>query len=167
MPGASSKHPGTRLTPGPAGHFNTIPTLRFQAQAAPSGCRYTTVKVLVQDIATSRYLARDGSWVASREDARDFISLLPAYCFARDHTSCTFQVLLYCQEDNFCASIIAGQGIFVSDSVKQVADAMALKILKKSKAARPNTCSSTRLTMRSVNGARVPTGYNGIRRHRN
>jgi hypothetical protein len=125
------------------------------------------VKVLVQDIATLRYLARDGRWVASRDDARDFLSLLPAYCFARDHTSCTFQVLLYCPDDNFCASIIAGQGIVITDSVKQVADALAVKILKKSKAVKSKTCASPKLHIRSVNGICLPKGFDDIRRHRN
>lgn len=58
-----------------------------------------------------RFLAMDGRWVAKREDARDFHSLLPAYQHARDHTARRFQVLLYSPDDEFSATIIAGQGI--------------------------------------------------------
>ena len=68
------------------------------------------MKVLVQDLGSMRFLAVNGNWVEDKDDAQDFFSLLPAYNFARDNTSSQFQILLYCPEDNFCASIIAGIG---------------------------------------------------------
>jgi hypothetical protein len=80
------------------------------------------VKVLIQDLETLRFLAPNGRWVLDREAARDFFSLLPAYYYAREHTASHFQVLLYCPEDNFSASIIAGTGIAPDQSQVAVAD---------------------------------------------
>jgi hypothetical protein len=69
------------------------------------------MKILVQDLETCRFLSVNGSWVAEKDAARDFHSLLPAYQYARDFTSRRFQVLLYCPDDRFCVSMIAGEGI--------------------------------------------------------
>lgn len=80
------------------------------------------MKVLIQDLETLRFLAPNGCWVLDREAARDFLSLLPAYYYAREHTARHFQVLLYCPEDNFSASIIAGTGIAHDQGQVAVAD---------------------------------------------
>lgn len=73
--------------------------------------RCTGVKVIIQDLETRHYLSPTGQWVADREDARDFQTLLNAYHFARNTTNRSFHVLLYCPDDQFCTSIISGTGI--------------------------------------------------------
>ena len=75
------------------------------------------MKVIIQNAATGRYLASDGQWVADREDARDFHTLLHGYHYAKDHLAGRFQVLLYCPDDQYCASIISGEGISPSNAV--------------------------------------------------
>jgi hypothetical protein len=69
------------------------------------------VKVIIQDLDSRHYLSPTGQWVAGREDAEDFHTLLHAYHFARNNTNRNFQVLLYCPDDQFCSSIISGTGI--------------------------------------------------------
>jgi hypothetical protein len=68
------------------------------------------VKVIIQNPETRRYLSANGRWVATEDDARDFVSLLPAYHFARNHTSGRFRVMLYCDEDNYRTTIAEGTG---------------------------------------------------------
>jgi hypothetical protein len=73
--------------------------------------RCTGVKVIIQDLKSRHYLSPTGQWVADREDAGDFHTLLHAYHFARNNTNRSFHVLLYCPDDQFCSSIISGTGI--------------------------------------------------------
>jgi hypothetical protein len=129
--------------------------------------RYYVVKVIVQDLETMRFLSPDGRWVADREDARDFYSLLPAYYFARDNTSRHFQVVLFCPEDHFCASIIAGKGVAQTEVKPASAHAVAVKILKKHANRRAKGRNSTRPIMQSVNGVYLPAGFDDARRHLN
>jgi hypothetical protein len=125
------------------------------------------VKVIVQDLETMRFLSPDGRWVADREDARDFFSLLPAYYFARDNTSRHFQVVLYCPEDHFCASIIAGKGVAQPEVKQTGAQAVAVKVLKKHGNRQARGRNSTRPKMQSVNGVYLPAGFDEARRHLN
>jgi hypothetical protein len=125
------------------------------------------VKVIVQDLETMRFLSADGRWVDEREDARDFFSLLPAYYFARDNTSRHFQVVLYCPEDHFCASIIAGKGVAEAEVKHPGAQAVAVKILKKYASRRAKGRNATRPAMQSVNGVYLPAGFDEARRHLN
>jgi len=69
------------------------------------------MKVIVYNLQTRKYLGADGGWVVEKADAADFMTLLRAYHFARINTSGGFEVLLHCQEDDYCASIITGIGI--------------------------------------------------------
>jgi hypothetical protein len=125
------------------------------------------VKVIVQDLETMRFLAGDGRWVAGRDDARDFYSLLPAYYFARDHTSRHFQVVLYCPEDHFCASIIAGKGI-ASVAVKPAnAQGVAVKVLAKTAKGRSRAKNSSRPVMQWVKGVCLPMRFEDVRRNLN
>ncbi len=125
------------------------------------------MKVIVQDLETMRFLAAGDCWVANRDDARDFFSLLPAYYFARDHTSRRFQIVLYCPEDHFCASIIAGKGIAPADAGHTDAQAVAVKVLKNRRNAQPRRGTAARPVMRSVNGVYLPAGFDAARRHLN
>jgi hypothetical protein len=125
------------------------------------------VKVIVQDLETMRFLSPDGRWVADRENARDFFSLLPAYYFARDNTSRHFQVVLYCPEDHFCASIIAGKGIAQAGVKQAAAHAVAVKILKKHANRRAKGRKSVWPVMQSVKGVFLPAGFDEARRHLN
>ena len=68
------------------------------------------MKVIVQDHDTKYYLADNGCWVATENDARDFGSVLPAYHFARNFTARGFTVLLYCPDDSYRAVIVEGKG---------------------------------------------------------
>ena len=68
------------------------------------------MKVIVQDIANQLYLAAHGAWVADAASARDFRTLLRAFHFATDNVACRFQVLLYCEDDDYVACIIEGEG---------------------------------------------------------
>jgi hypothetical protein len=125
------------------------------------------VKVIVQDLETMRFLSRDGRWVADRDDARDFFSLLPAYYFARDHTSRHFQVVLYCPEDHFCASIIAGKGIAGAETKPVSAQGAVVKVLAKAAKARSRAKNSTRPVMQWVKGVCLPMRFEDLRRHMN
>ncbi len=125
------------------------------------------MKVIVQDLETMRFLSPDGRWVADREDARDFFSLLPAYYFARDNTSRHFQVVLYCPEDHFCASIIAGKGIAQPEAKSSGAQAVAVKFLNKHGKRRSKNRNAACPVMQSVNGVYLPTGFDDARRHLN
>ena len=69
------------------------------------------MKVIVQDIETGEYLADSGEWVTTPAEARDFLTLLRAYNFAKETISGRFQVLLYCPEDQYSACIIEGEGL--------------------------------------------------------
>src|ERR1700721_425630 len=69
------------------------------------------MKVIVYSLQTRKYLAANGRWVADKADATDFLTLLRAYHFGRINTSGSFEVLLHCPEDDYCASIITGIGI--------------------------------------------------------
>jgi hypothetical protein len=68
------------------------------------------MKVIIQDICSKEYLSEDGQWVSARAQARDFLTLLRAYHFGCENTSGRFQVLLYCEEDDYSACIIEGVG---------------------------------------------------------
>jgi hypothetical protein len=125
------------------------------------------VKVIVQDLESMRFLSPDGRWVADREDARDFFSLLPAYYFARDNTSRHFQVVLYCPEDHFCASIIAGKGIAQPQVKQPGAQAVAVKVLNKHGNRGSKRRNPTRPIMQSVKGVYLPAGFDDARRHLN
>jgi hypothetical protein len=125
------------------------------------------MRVIVQDLETMCFLTADGRWVADREGARDFYSLLPAYYFARDNTSRHFQVVLYCPEDHFCASIIAGKGVAGPEVKQPGAQAVAVKVVKKHAGQRPKGRASTRPTMQSVNGVYLPANFDEARRHLN
>lgn len=111
-----------------------------------------------------RFLAGDGRWVAGRDDARDFYSLLPAYYFARDHTSRHFQVVLYCPEDHFCASIIAGKGIASVAAKPANAQGVAVKVLAKGRSRAKN---SSRPVMQWVKGVCLPMRFEDVRRNLN
>ena len=69
------------------------------------------MKVIVQDSHTGSYLSDNGAWVATRAEARDFLTLLRAYTFAQKNTSVQFKVLLHCPEDKYCTTIIDGIGL--------------------------------------------------------
>jgi hypothetical protein len=125
------------------------------------------VKVIVQDLETMRFLTADNRWVDDRDDARDFFSLLPAYYFARDHTSRHFQIVLYCPDDHFCASIIAGKGVAESQIGHSDAQAVPVKILKHPKNSRFKRCTTIKPAMQSVNGVYLPAGFDDARRHLN
>jgi hypothetical protein len=114
-----------------------------------------------------RFLAGDGRWVADREDARDFFSLLPAYYFARDNTSRHFQVVLYCPEDHFCASIIAGKGVAQPAIKESGAEAVAIKVLNKHSNRRARKRNTAHPILESVNGVYLPAGFDEARRHLN
>jgi len=68
------------------------------------------MKVIVQDLETGAYLSGDGGWVATEAEARDFLTLMRAYVFARDNTCKRFRILLHCPDDLYSATIIAGVG---------------------------------------------------------
>ena len=106
-----------------------------------------------------RYLSPEGHWVGDREDARDFYSLLPAYYFARDHTSRHFQVVLYCREDNFCASIIAGVGVAHHHGTVMTVAPKKISLKRFSRCNRRN--------VRSVKGVYLPSGFNDIKKNLN
>ena len=113
-----------------------------------------------------RFLSVDGRWVADREDAQDFHSLLPAYYFARDNTSRHFQVVLYCPEDHFCASIIAGKGIATPDSNHTGAQPVAVRIISKRGRTQTKVCKASHsknpLDQRRVSAGGVLTRRVGI-----
>jgi hypothetical protein len=125
------------------------------------------MKVIVQDLETMRFLSTDGRWVDDREDARDFFSLLPAYYFARDNTSRHFQVVLYCPEDHFCASIIAGKGVAAAEVTESGAETVAVKILNQHGNRRAKRRNPTRPILESVKGVYLPAGFDEARRHLN
>lgn len=68
------------------------------------------MKVIIQDIAGSEFLATDGRWVTDKAQAQDFYTLLRAYHFALANTTVPFRVLLHCPEDDYSVSIIDGVG---------------------------------------------------------
>lgn len=68
------------------------------------------MKVIIQHIAASEFLATDGRWVTDKTQAQDFFSLLRAYHFAQANTSVPFRVVLHCPEDDYSANIIEGVG---------------------------------------------------------
>jgi hypothetical protein len=125
------------------------------------------VKVIVQDLESMRFLAADNRWVADRDSARDFFSLLPAYYFARDHTSRHFQIVLYCPEDHFCASIIAGKGVAPANIGQPDAQTVPVKVLKHRGKVRSRRGNAERPVMQSVNGVYLPAGFDEARRHLN
>ncbi len=114
-----------------------------------------------------RFLSDDGRWVADRDDARDFYSLLPAYYFARDHTSRHFQVVLYCPEDHFCASIIAGKGVAPAAAKPAGAQVVAVKVVAKSAKTRSRAKTSSQPVMQWVKGVCLPMRFEDVRRHVN
>ena len=125
------------------------------------------MKVIVQDLETMRFLSGDGRWVADRDDARDFYSLLPAYYWARDHTSRHFQVVLYCPEDHFCASIIAGKGVAPAVAKPGGAQAVAVKVIGKTAKTRSRARNSSHPVMQWVKGVCLPMRFEDVRRHVN
>ena len=68
------------------------------------------MKVLIQNVATRRYFSEAGGWVARAEEGRDFGSILPAYQYARQHTNGPFQVVLFCEDDQYHAVMADGCG---------------------------------------------------------
>jgi hypothetical protein len=78
------------------------------------------MKVIVQDLETGSYLSADGRWVEDQADARDFLTLMRAYNFARDNTSKHFRVLLHSPDDQYCSSIIDGMGLAVTNAEEAV-----------------------------------------------
>ena len=81
-------------------------------------------------------------------------SPLPAYHYARDFTSRRFQVLLYCPDDSFCVSMIAGAGV-------------AHQKIKIPVNHRPHWGISIPIKTRlsRFNGVVLPTGFDDARRH--
>jgi hypothetical protein len=69
------------------------------------------MKVIVQHCETGAYLSMDGQWVAARESARDFFTLMRAYHCARNNAAGPFKVLLHCPDEEYSASIIDGVGV--------------------------------------------------------
>ena len=114
------------------------------------------MKILIQDLETLRFLGTDGRWVPSKDDARDFHSLLPAFYHGRDFTSRRFQVLLYSAEDNFCTSIIAGVGM----AHKKIE-------LPITKTIEPRTHIEIKTTSNRFNTAFLRVGNEDVRRHLN
>jgi hypothetical protein len=74
------------------------------------------MKVIIQDICSKEYLSEDGQWVSARAQARDFYTLLRAYHFGCKKASGRFQVLLYCEEDDYSSCIIEGIGSADADT---------------------------------------------------
>ncbi len=85
------------------------------------------MKVIIQDVDTGEYLSADGSWVADIGGARNFVTLLRAYHFAREKTARNFQVLLHCPDDDYSASIITGMGTSATAETA-AADSVALRV---------------------------------------
>jgi hypothetical protein len=68
------------------------------------------MKIVIQNTETQHYLSA-GRWVSAADDADDFVAILRAYKFAREHTSGHFQIVLYCPEDEYVTNIIDGMGM--------------------------------------------------------
>ena len=83
---------------------------------SPEFADVSFMKVIVQDCDTGKYLSTDGCWVAVKDSARDFFTLLRAYQFAKNKISGRFQVLLHCPEDQYTACIIDGVGMAASQA---------------------------------------------------
>jgi hypothetical protein len=86
------------------------------------------MKVIVQDLETGAYLSADGRWVAAKSDARDFLTLLRAYHFAKDNTSKHFQVLLHSPDDEYCSCIIDGMGTAMANAKAANAEAAVMPV---------------------------------------
>ncbi len=85
------------------------------------------MKVIVQDATTKRYLSATGGWVATENDAQDFLSLLRAYNFATHFTSRRFGVVLYCPDDNYRTTIIEGEGKVKDEFSGELRDGATVK----------------------------------------
>jgi len=112
------------------------------------------MKVIIQDAETKRYLSTNGRWVAAENDAQDFMSLLPAYNFAKNFTSGRFEVVLYSPDDNYRTSIIEGEGKG-SDSAEAVVSCVVVgyakgKQAKHKKAGDPSVWSRFNACMTST-----------------
>jgi hypothetical protein len=71
------------------------------------------MKVIIQNKETCLYFSARGLWAVRPDDAQDFMTLLPAYQFAQNNVSGRFQVVLFCADDRYQASIIEGNGVAV------------------------------------------------------
>ena len=69
------------------------------------------MKVIIQNKETCLYFSARGLWSVRPDDAQDFLTLLPAYQFAQNNVSGRFQVVLFCADDRYHASIIEGKGV--------------------------------------------------------
>ncbi len=69
------------------------------------------MKVIIQNKETCLYFSARGLWSVRPDDAQDFLTLLPAYQFAQNNVCGRFQVVLYCADDRYHASIIEGNGV--------------------------------------------------------
>src|SRR5260370_8540241 len=77
------------------------------------------MKVIIQNKETCLYFSARGLWAVRPDDAQDFLTLLPAYQFAQNNVSGRFQVVLYCADDRYQASIIEGNGAAAAVAVEE------------------------------------------------
>ena len=82
----------------------------WEALCGTKAAESIDVKVIIKDLETKRYLSANGRWVTAERDAQDFVSILPAYNFAKNFMSRRFEVVLYCADDDYRATIITGEG---------------------------------------------------------
>lgn len=78
------------------------------------------MKVIIQNKETSLYFLARGLWSVRPDDAQDFLTLMPAYQFAQHNVSGRFQVVLYCADDQYHASIIEGNGAAISSAGEEI-----------------------------------------------
>lgn len=77
------------------------------------------MKVIIQNKETCLYFSARGLWAVRPDDAQDFLTLLPAYQFAQNNVSGRFQVVLFCSDDRYHASIIEGNGVAAPVAVEE------------------------------------------------
>ena len=75
--------------------------------------------MIIQNKETCLYFSARGLWSVRPDDAQDFLTLLPAYQFAQNNVCGRFQVVLYCADDRYHASIIEGKGVAVSSAAEE------------------------------------------------
>jgi hypothetical protein len=94
------------------------------------------MKVIIQDIRSGEYLSENGQWVATEAEARDFFTLLRAYHFAHQNITGRFQVLLYCEEDQYSACIIEGVGTadFKAETSSATVQTQTIEFVRKTNA---------------------------------
>jgi hypothetical protein len=78
------------------------------------------MKVIIQNKETCLYFSARGLWSVRPDDAQDFLTLLPAYHFAQNNVCGRFQVVLFCADDRYHASIIEGNGVAVSSAAEEI-----------------------------------------------